>query len=313
MEKALYLASLGCSKNLVDAQVMLGYLGDYRVVEEPREAHVILVNTCSFIGPAKEESVEMVLELADHKKTGCCEALVMSGCMAQRYSTELEDLMPEVDLFIGTGEYHKIAILLKALLEGNLEKKSFVDVPKFIHTDLDPRINTSPSYMAWLKVSEGCNRRCTFCIIPSLRGRLRSRRVDSLVLESRRLVEKGVRELNVISQDLSDFGSDTGESLYDLVSALGDVDGVHWVRLFYYYPEDMSDEVMEVMARSPRICRYLDMPVQHFSTPVLRRMNRRATTEMIEEKILKLREKIPGITLRTSVIVGFPGETEGGL
>lgn len=313
-DKSLYFSSLGCSKNLVDAQVMLGHLGleGFQVVEDPSHAEVIIVNTCSFINAAKEESVNTVLDLADYKQAdqGKCQALVMSGCMAQRYSTELEDAMPEVDMFIGTGEYHKIVPLLKALEEGKLEKKSFVDIPKYIHTEFDPRINTSPSYMAWLKVSEGCNRNCTFCIIPTLRGKLRSRKVDSLITEAKKLASTGVKELNVISQDLSDYGSDTNENLYDLVKGLSQVEDIDWVRLFYYYPEDMSEDVMDVMASSPRIANYLDMPIQHFSTSVLRRMNRRATTEMIYDKLNKLRSRIPNIVLRTSVIVGFPGETQ---
>ncbi len=313
-DRTLFFTSLGCSKNLVDAQVMLGHLGldGFEVVQEAQDAEVIIVNTCSFIQAAKEESIETVLDLADFKNPehGKCQALVMAGCMAQRYSTDLEDSMPEVDLFIGTGEYNKITKLLKAFEENKLEKKSFVDIPKYIHTDLDPRINTSPSYTAWLKVSEGCNRNCTFCIIPTLRGKLRSRKVESLIKEAENLQSTGVRELNVISQDLSDFGSDTKENLRDLVSGLAQVKGIDWVRLFYYYPEDMSEEVMDVMASEPSICNYLDMPIQHFSSSVLRRMNRKATTEMIYGKLKALRDRIPDIVLRTSVIVGFPGETE---
>ena len=310
--KTLYFASLGCPKNLVDAQVMLGHLGldGHQVVTDPESAEVIIVNTCSFVEAAKVESIDTLLELASYKRSGRCRALVMSGCMAQRYSTELEDSMPEVDLFIGTGEYHKIVPLLKALGEGTLKQKSFVDVPKFIHTDLDPRINTSPPYMAWLKVSEGCNRNCTFCIIPTLRGKLRSRRVASLVLEAERLVQQGAKELNLISQDLSDFGSDSGEGLLELLTELDAIEGLQWIRPFYYYPEDMSDEVMDFMASSHKICNYLDMPIQHFSSSILRRMNRRADTATIYRKIEGLRQRIPSIALRTSVIVGFPGETE---
>lgn len=313
-ERTLFFTSLGCSKNLVDAQVMLGYMGldGFKVVPEAQDAEVIIVNTCSFIQAAKEESIETVLDLADFKdqENGVCKALVMAGCMAQRYSTDLEDSMPEVDLFIGTGEYHKITYLLKALEEDRLEKKSFVDIPKYIHTEMDPRINTSPAYTAWLKVSEGCNRNCTFCIIPTLRGKLRSRKVDSLIQEAAKLQASGVKELNVISQDLSDYGTDTGENLRDLVAGLAEVNGIDWVRLFYYYPEDMSEDVMDVMAKERTICNYLDMPIQHFSSSVLRRMNRKATTEMIYGKISALRSRIPEIVIRTSVIVGFPGETE---
>lgn len=316
IERTVYFSSLGCSKNLVDSQVMLGHLGlgGFRVVTGPEAAEVIVVNTCSFIEAAKAESIETVLDLADYKNpdVGNCQALVVSGCMAQRYSVDLEKEMPEVDLFIGTGEYNKIVPLLKALEEGKLDKKSFVEIPRFIHTEFDPRVNTSPSYMAWLKVSEGCNRNCTFCIIPKLRGRLRSRTVESLVKESEQLAKSGVREINVIGQDLSDYGVDLDDKnkLADLMRGLSQVKSIDWVRFFYYYPEDMTEECMDVMASSPKIVKYLDMPIQHFSTRVLRRMNRRAMGKQIHEKIEMLRSKIPGIFLRTSVIVGFPGETE---
>jgi len=294
---------------------MLGYLGldGYKVVTEPDKAGVIVVNTCSFVEAAKKESIDTVLEMADYKNEdqGVCKALVMSGCMAQRYSGELEAAMPEVDMFIGTGEYHKIDKLLKAFHEGSLEQKSFVEIPKYIHTEFDPRVNTSPGHMAWLKVSEGCNRNCTFCIIPTLRGKLRSRSVDSLVKETQGLVAKGVKEINIISQDLSDYGSDlNGEnSLLELLKALEEVENLEWVRLFYYYPDELSEEIIDFIASSKKVCRYLDMPVQHFSTQVLRRMNRKITTEKMVSKINRLQSTIPDLALRTSVIVGFPGET----
>lgn len=315
-EKTVYFTSLGCSKNLVDSQVMLGHMGleGFQVATEPSESEVIIVNTCSFIEASKKESIDTILELADFKdpELGQCKALVVSGCMAQRYSQALEDELPEVDLIIGTGEYNKIVPLLKALEDGKLEAKSHVEIPKFIHTEFDPRLNTSPFYTAWLKISEGCNRNCTFCIIPTLRGRLRSRKVDSLVTEAKNLVETGVRELNLISQDLSDYGVDLDEenNLYELLKGLETVDGVDWIRLFYFYPDELTDEVIELMAKSKKICSYLDMPVQHFSSAVLRRMNRRITGEKILERIERLREFNPGIVIRTSIIVGFPGETE---
>ena len=321
--KSLYFASLGCSKNLVDSQVMLGHLGldGFTISSEPENAEVIIVNTCSFVEAAKTESIETVLELSDFKdpEIGNCKALVMSGCMAQRYHNELEKEMPEVDMFIGTGEYHKIVPLLKAFEEGKLSQKSFVEIPKYIHTEFDPRLNTSPGYMAWLKISEGCNRNCTFCIIPTLRGRLRSRSIESLVKEASTLVSTGVKELNLISQDFSDYGSDfenfervdnKNPIIYKMLKELDDKSGANWIRVFYFYPDDLTEDVMDLMAQSKNICKYLDMPIQHFSTPVLRRMNRKATNELIYSKIKMLREKIPGIVLRTSVIVGFPGETE---
>lgn len=322
-EKSLYFSSLGCSKNLVDSQVMLGHLGldGFSITQDPAMAEVIIVNTCSFVEAAKVESIETVLEYSDYKdpSNGNCKALVMSGCMAQRYHGELEEEMPEVDMFIGTGEYNKIVPLLKAFEEGKLEKKSFVEIPKYIHTEFDPRLNTSPGYMAWLKISEGCNRNCTFCIIPTLRGKLRSRSVDSLVKEAKKLTEGGVKELNLISQDFSDYGSDfsgfekvdgKNPQIHGMLKALQDESGAEWVRVFYFYPDDLTEDVMDLMASSDRICKYLDMPVQHFSDRVLKRMNRRATGELIHSKIKTLREKIPGIVLRTSIIVGFPGETE---
>lgn len=312
MNKRLHFTSLGCSKNLVDSQVMLGNMGlaGFEMTTEPQQADVIIINTCSFVEAAKIESIDTILEMADYKTQGKCEALVVAGCLSQRYSADLEKELPEVDLFIGTGEYHKIVPLLSALSEGKLEQKSFVEVPKYIHTEFDPRMNTSPSYMAWLKVSEGCNRNCTFCIIPTLRGKLRSRNVDSLVVEAQNLARQGVKELNLISQDLSDYGIDLNQDLHELLLRLQEVEGIEWIRLFYYYPEDLSEKVMQLMAESPKICSYLDMPVQHFSDTVLRRMNRRATGDLIHAKIKRLREFIPDIILRTSLIVGFPGETQ---
>ena len=314
--KNIHFTSLGCSKNLVDSEVMLGHLGlaGFKVTPRPDDAEVIIINTCSFIEASKKESIDTILEMADYKdpSLGNCQALVVSGCMAQRYSEQLEAELPEVDLIIGTGEYNRITPLLKAFEEGKLEAKSHVEIPKFIHTEFDPRINTSPFYTAWLKISEGCNRNCTFCIIPTLRGRLRSRSVESLVAEAQKLSESGVRELNLVSQDLSDYGSDLDENnkLFQLLGGLEEVEGVDWIRLFYFYPDELTDEVIAKMATSQKICRYLDMPVQHFSSSVLKRMNRKITGEKILERVLKLRAEIPGIVLRTSIIVGFPGETE---
>lgn len=320
-EKSIYFSSLGCSKNLVDSQVMLGHLklDGFKITTEPENAEVIIVNTCSFVEAAKVESIETVLDLASYKEDGKCKALVMSGCMSQRYSAELEAEMPEVDMFIGTGEYNKIVPLLRAMEEGKLEKKSFVEIPRYIHTEFDPRLNTSPGYMAWLKISEGCNRNCTFCIIPTLRGKLRSRTVDSLVAEATALAASGVKELNLISQDFSDYGVDLAGGgkidnknpmIYELLSRLEMVEGIEWVRVFYFYPDDLTEDVMDLMAKSKKITKYLDMPVQHFADGVLRRMNRRVTNDVIHQKIATLRAKIPGIVLRTSIIVGFPGETE---
>lgn len=312
--KSVYFVSLGCSKNLVDSQVMLGHMGldGFSIAHEPQDSQVIVVNTCSFIEASKKESIDTILELADYKENGPCEALVVSGCMAQRYADELEKELPEVDLIIGTGEYHRIVPLLKAMREGKLESKSHVEIPRFIHTEFDPRLNTSPGYMAWLKISEGCNRNCTFCIIPTIRGRLRSRTVESLIAEAKNLAANGVKELNLISQDLSDYGVDLDDqnNLFELLSGLEEVEGIEWIRLFYFYPDELTDEVIGLMARSKKICRYLDMPVQHFSDHILRKMNRRITGEKILERVRKLRQEIPDIVIRTSIIVGFPTERD---
>jgi ribosomal protein S12 methylthiotransferase len=314
-KKTVFFTSLGCSKNLVDSEVMLGHLGlgGFQMVTDPSKAEVIITNTCSFIEASKVESVDTILEMAEYKNpdNGVCQALVVSGCLAQRYSSNIENELPEVDLIIGTGEYNKIVTLLNAFEEGKLDAKSHVEIPKFIHTEFDPRINTSPFYTAYLKISEGCNRNCTFCIIPTIRGRLRSRTVESLVAEAKNLAKTGVKELNLISQDLSDYGVDlSGNTLLDLLTGLETVEGIQWIRLFYFYPDDLTEEVMEKIATSKKICKYLDMPVQHFSDSVLKRMNRKVTGEQILAKVKRLKEKIPGIIIRTSIIVGFPGETE---
>jgi ribosomal protein S12 methylthiotransferase len=312
-EKSVHFVSLGCSKNLVDSQVMLGTLNQhgYTVNQDPTESEVLIVNTCAFVEEAKKESIKTILDFGGGKKDG--QILVVSGCLSQRYSTELEAEMPEIDLIVGTGEYNKIHQFLEGYKENKLGQKSFVELPKYIHTEMDPRMNTSPGYMAWLKVSEGCDRKCTFCIIPKLRGSLRSRSVESLVTEANNLVAQGVKEINVISQDLSSYGVDLDRdknNLLSLLQALDNVEGLKWVRLFYYYPDELTDEVIAFMAQAKKICSYLDMPVQHFSDPVLKRMNRKITGEKIHERIERLRELIPKIVIRTSVIVGFPGETE---
>ncbi len=311
IEKTVHFTSLGCSKNLVDSQVMLGRLYDkgFRVEENPELAEAIIVNTCAFIESAKDESIQTIIKMAEIKSDET--ALVVSGCLAQRYPVELEKEFPEVDLFIGTGEYHKVYQLLEARKEGSLEKKSFVEIPKYIHTEFDSRVSTTPSYMAWLKVSEGCDRKCTFCIIPSLRGQLRSRSVESLIVETKRLIAQGVGEINLISQDLSSYGADLGEdqNLVSLIEAFESIENLKWVRLFYHYPDELSDEVIAALKASTKVVHYLDMPVQHINTQILKRMNRKITSEKMKERIAELKKSLPDIVLRSSVIVGFPGET----
>ncbi len=315
----VYFVSLGCPKNLVDSQVMLGLLekDHYSVTQQPEDAEVIIVNTCSFIQASKEESIETILEMAQHKQSGKCKVLVASGCLSQRYSKELEKEMPEVDLFIGTGQYQRITELLnnhgQAIAEGApLPQRSYIDQPAFIHTETDPRVHTGATFSAFLKLSEGCNRRCAFCIIPKLRGNVRSRTVESLVLEAQQMAARGVRELNLVAQDLTEYGMEWKykQNLEMLLPELCKVPGIDWIRLHYVYPDQFSDELVSIVANEPKIVKYLDMPIQHTNDRVLKSMNRRLTKAKLFDLVNKLRAQIPGIVFRTSIIVGFPGETE---
>lgn len=318
-KSSVHFVSLGCPKNLVDSQVMLGMLEKdrYTITQEAKDADVIIVNTCSFIQASKEESIETILEMAQLKEEGQCKVLVASGCLPQRYSKQLETEMPEVDLFIGTGQYHRITELLnkhgEALEQGApLPKRSYIDQPAFIHTENDPRMHTGPRHSAFLKLSEGCNRRCAFCIIPKLRGNVRSRTVESLVAEAKQFAANGVRELNLVAQDLTEYGMEWKyrERLETLLPELCKIDGIEWIRLHYVYPDQFSDELLDIVAREPKIVKYLDMPIQHTNDRVLASMNRRLTREKLFTLVERLRARIPGIVFRTSIIVGFPGETE---
>ena len=316
---SVYFVSLGCPKNLVDSQVMLGKLegAKYEIAQQPDDAEVIIVNTCSFIQAAKEESIETVLEMANYKETGKCKALVMSGCLPQRYSKEVEKEMPEVDLIIGTGQYHKITELLEAheharVVGGPLPQRTYIDFPAFIHTEKDARMHTGPQFSAFLKLSEGCNRRCAFCIIPTLRGNVRSRTIASLVEEATQMAKNGVRELNLVAQDLTEYGMEWKykENLEMLLPQLCKIEGVEWIRLHYVYPDQFSDELVQIIAREPKIVKYLDMPIQHTSDRVLKVMNRRLTKAKLFDLTEKLRREIPELVIRTSIIVGFPTETD---
>lgn len=311
----VYFVSLGCPKNLVDSQVMLGLLksNKFKITEEPSEADTVIVNTCSFIDSAKQESINTILEMAEFKDSGKLKNLVVSGCMAQRYSKDLEKDMPEVDLFIGTGEYHRVVELLQKKALGKLRQKSFVDIPKFIHTDEHPRLNTGASYSAFLKISEGCVRNCSFCIIPKLRGHeVRSRSIASLVQETKRLALGGVSELNLVAQDLTHYGieNEYKENLAMLLRELVKVEGIKWIRLHYAYPDNFTDEVIDLMANEKKILAYVDMPLQHGDDKVLKLMNRRVTREQIYSLVKKMRARVPGLVFRTNIIVGHPGETE---
>lgn len=318
-KSSVYFVSLGCPKNLVDSQVMLGKLQNdrYTIAAEPDHADVIIVNTCSFIQAAKEESIETILEMSQFKEDGNCKVLVVSGCLPQRYAKELEKEMPEVDLMIGTGQYHKITDLLDAhddaLKQGApLPNRAYIDFPAFIHTEADARLLTGPQYTGYLKLSEGCNRRCAFCIIPTLRGNVRSRTIASLVEEATTMAKNGVRELNLVAQDLTEYGMEWKykENLEMLLPQLAKIEGVEWIRLHYVYPDQFSDELVDIIAREPKIVKYLDMPIQHTNDRVLNHMNRRLTKAKLYDLMEKLRARIPGLVVRTSIIVGFPSETD---
>jgi ribosomal protein S12 methylthiotransferase len=291
---------------------MVGMLGgeDYKMVERPEDAEVIIVNTCSFIRPATEESIDTVLEMAGHKHTGHCEKLVVTGCMVQRYGRALEDELPEVDHFLGTGEYHRITEVLEAR-KGQMAR-SFVDTPMYIHDEMAPRLNSWKPHSAYLKISEGCDHRCAFCIIPQLRGKMRSRTISSLVSEAERLVEQGVVELNLVSQDSTAYGRDlsSDEDLGQLLRALGRVDSLKWIRLHYAYPIGLPESLLRAIAEEEKVVPYLDMPLQHASGPVLKAMRRGVTREGQERILKRVRDFVPDISIRTTFIVGFPGETE---
>lgn len=308
----VHLISLGCSKNRVDSEVMVGKLqqGSFELVDAPDQADVIVVNTCSFIRPATEESLETIVEMAKFKQTGQCEKLIVTGCLVQRFGKDLETELPEVDHFLGTGEYHRIDQVL--LARDGQTPRSFVDTPMYIHDEFAPRVNSWSSHSAYLKISEGCDHRCAFCIIPQLRGQMRSRTVPSLVAEAQRLADQGVVELNLVSQDSTAFGRDLGDgtNLGTLLRALAKVDGVRWIRVHYAYPHGVPEDALRAMAEEPKVVRYLDIPLQHASGAMLKAMRRGVTREGQEKILERLRHYVPDIAVRTTFIVGFPGETD---
>lgn len=282
---------------------------NFTVVQEPEAASVIVVNTCSFINDAKQESIDTILELSQFKEKGSCRRLIVTGCLPQRYKADLKVCLPEVDAFVGTGQYGNILEFIAGKREENFDFEN----PRYIHSEHTPRINSQPFYRAYLKISEGCIKNCAFCIIPKIRGTLRSRSIESLVEEAERLVAAGTVELNLIGQDLTDYGIDLRytDGLYDLLQALAKIEGLQWIRLFYVYPDELSDRLLELIASEPKICKYLDMPVQHINDRMLQRMNRKKVTgAQIRERIARLREKVPHVSLRSTVLVGYPGETQ---
>jgi ribosomal protein S12 methylthiotransferase len=306
----VYLHTLGCPKNRVDSEVMLGALAGagFRLVPEPDEAEVIVVNTCSFIEAAKRESVDAIVELAEHRREGRCRKLVVAGCLAQRYGAELARELPEVDHFVGTGAYQDVASIVCDAQAARV----VVPDPDFVHDARTPRVNSLPAHSAYLKISEGCDNACAFCIIPRLRGPQRSRPAEDLVAEAEALAASGTLELSLVAQDLTAWGQDLPgrPRLEALLAGLGRVEGLRWIRLHYAYPRDFPDALVEVIAREPRIVKYLDMPLQHASDRLLRSMKRGRPSRWLRELLATLRARVPGIAIRTSLIVGLPGETE---
>lgn len=315
MKNVLFI-SLGCDKNLVDSEKMLGLLTEkgYTMVEEEKDADAIVVNTCCFINDAKEESIETILEMASWKEKGKCKALVAAGCLAQRYQEEIREEIPEVDAIVGTTGYTEIVKILDELLEGEGEETLTCcpSIDRLPASLSDKRVVTTGGYTAYLKIAEGCNKFCTYCIIPHIRGRYRSFPMEDLLDEAERLVKNGVRELILIAQETTVYGVDCygRKALPELLKKLCQIDGLDWIRLLYCYPEEITDELIQVMKEEKKICHYLDIPIQHSEDSILKRMGRRTNREELVALINKLRREIPDIVLRTTLITGFPGETE---
>jgi ribosomal protein S12 methylthiotransferase len=315
----VHFHSLGCPKNLLDTEVMLGTLAGsgFALAEKLEDADVAVINTCAFIESAREESVKAILDVAELRESGRLRALVVAGCLPQRYGAELAKELPEVDAFVGTGAFQEIAQVLDDALAGR-GRGVYVEAGRtHLYDDASPRLLTGPGHSAYVKIAEGCDRVCTFCAIPGIRGRFQSRRLDSLVAEARALAAAGVRELNLVAQDSTSWGKDLRAvpgvgrpKLPDLVRALDAVDGIDWIRLLYVYPSAVTDALIEALALASRVLPYVDVPLQHASDRVLERMKRGTSAARQRELVAKLRARIPGVTLRTTFIVGFPGETD---
>src|SRR5919109_807584 len=342
----LGLISLGCPKNLVDSEVMLGLAqtAGHELTNDAAAADVLVVNTCAFIDAAKQESVDTILEMAQHKKDGACRRLIVTGCLAERYRDELRKEIPEIDAVLGTGEVPQIVEAIDAragrpegrpllactadlgsgrssdrptaapvtFFRSSTFSEALTTRPMYIYDADTPRYLATPKHYAYLKIAEGCDYRCAFCIIPKLRGSYRSRPADSIVREARALTERGVKELLLISQDTTFYGIDRGDrgALARLLRKLNRIDGLEWIRLLYLYPTTITDDVLDAMAECEKVCRYIDLPLQHASADVLKRMRRPGNRKTYDKLLARIRDRVPGVTLRTTFIVGFPGETE---
>ncbi len=319
MKKNVLFISLGCDKNLVDSEKMIGLLqeSNYQITEDEEKADAIVVNTCCFIDDAKEESIETILEMSTLKETANLKALVVTGCMAQRYEKEIEEAIPEVDAIIGTGGANAIVEYMDKILEEKAAGKTGVqkympsidDVPEI---PPEKRALTAGTYSTYMKISEGCDKRCSYCVIPSVRGHYRSFPMENLVKEAEYLAKSGVKELILIAQETTVYGVDLygRKTLPELLDRLSKIEGIEWIRLLYCYPEEITDELIETIKNNKKVCHYLDMPVQHSEDHILRKMGRRTSRAELENLVTKLRREIPDIVLRTTMITGFPGETE---
>ena len=304
--------SLGCAKNLVDTEVMLGIMQRHglELTNNPSEAEILIVNTCAFIASAKEESITTILNLAEYKTEGNCRSLIIAGCLGQRYRQELLDEMPEADAIIGTNAWHRIMEAIEETLKGR--RVILIGEHETIYSSTTPRLRTTPNYTAYVKIAEGCDHHCAFCAIPLIRGRQISRPIEDIRAEVEQLVADGVKEINLIAQDSTNYGRDLyGEpSLARLLRELVKVDGLKWLRILYSYPKHFTDELIELMATEPKICKYVDLPLQHAADSVLRRMHRPDRRLEIENLLAKIRRHIPGVAIRSTFIVGYPGETD---
>lgn len=316
-KKKVHFVSLGCPKNLVDSEIMAGTLmkDGYEVTADAAGADTVIVNTCGFIDASKQESIQKVLEMSELKDKGQINRLVVAGCLTQRYKDELVEGLPEADLFVGSGEFQNISKILKNHDAGT-KSKTFFNLPTYLQESTTPRVNSQPKHRAYLKISEGCMKRCSFCAIPLIRGNLQSRTISNIVNEAKILAAGGVKELIIISHDFTDYGWDlrrkdpsVKESPIELLKALAEVDGIQWIRLLYLYPDGITDEMIELIKSNPKFVRYFDMPLQHVSNRMLKLMNRKMTREEIEAVLTKIRKELPDAVIRTQFIVGYPTET----
>jgi len=316
--KKVHFISLGCPKNLVDSEIMAGTLmkDGYSVVAEAEEADTVVVNTCGFIEDSKKESIQRILDMAALKEQGKVKKIVVAGCLTQRYKTDLVDGLPEADLFVGSGEFQNIAKILKNHEEGE-KKKTFFNLPTYLQEESTPRVNSQPGHRAYLKISEGCMKRCAFCAIPLIRGNLQSRKIENIVNEAKLLAASGVKELIIISHDFTDYGWDLRrkdkeaiENPVELLRQLAEVEGIKWIRLLYLYPDGITPEMIDLIKNNPKFVKYFDMPLQHINNDVLKKMNRKMTREEITQALTLIRKEIPDAVIRTQFIVGFPGETQ---